>query len=195
MGRTARDRLNRSYLRKKLLIVSVLKDLGFSISFSRNFKCPFHQDRLASARCYEDTNTLYCFACARSWNSVQLYAGIKKISEQDAEAFLLKKYGLSKEAFSDDSFKDAVTDILSTKKFDLAEYRSKIGDQIAKFYVFSWKNIRDYALEVLDSCSERLYNDATKEEIDRCFKEKQSAFVYLRNLDIGISEMISDGPQ
>ena len=188
MSKHSRLKVEQTYLHKKLSIVSVLKDLGFSVAPNKNFQCVFHADRLASARVYEDTNTVYCFACSKSWNCIDFYSEYKKISKEEAEKVLLSKYGLSKESFGDEAFKDAVSDILATKTLDLFKYRNKIEKQITEFYTYYWKNIRNYALSVLDFSGPSLYTDSSKEEIDNYFKHKQKAFLYLKRLDDGITE-------
>ena len=188
-----RAKFNRGYLRKKLSIISVLNYLGLSVSLNKNFSCPFHSDRLASARCYSDKNAVKCFACNQWWDPVEFYSAYKKISNSEAENILLKKYGLSKEAITDDAFGDAVSDILSTKKLDLSKYRSKIDKQITEFYRYPWKHIRNYALGVLDYAPETLYNDATKEEIDKHFKDVQRLFMSLKILDENIEKEIASG--
>lgn len=39
---------------------------------SQQILCPFHHDRRPSARVYSDTNKVYCFTCARTWDQIAI---------------------------------------------------------------------------------------------------------------------------
>lgn len=72
-------------------------------------QCPFHgEDNHASARIYE-TNTMYCWVCAKNWDVIEFVRDIKKYSKfSEACRFLEDLYNIEKTdvgvAYTSESF-------------------------------------------------------------------------------------------
>ena len=56
-------------------ITDLLSELGISIhheGVEQQIRCPVHSDSVASARYYPESNSIYCFTCAESYNPIDL---------------------------------------------------------------------------------------------------------------------------
>ena len=59
--------------------------------------CPFHEERNPSFYIYPDTNTFYCFGCAKSGDVINLVEEMKNLNFKQAIDFLLKGDGNGKD--------------------------------------------------------------------------------------------------
>lgn len=99
MGRT-KNRADR--IREKIPISVVLADLGYLVhpeagDREQQFSCDLHgdgSDQKPSARCYPDSNSFYCFACARARDAVTTVMEKLHLAAPDACTHLEKRYGL-----------------------------------------------------------------------------------------------------
>lgn len=85
-------------LRSKLTIFQVLERLGVELSrgaSTQQIPCPFHDDRRPSARLYSDTNRLYCFTCARTWDQISSVVSRRDLSYPEAVRWLEEQFQIS----------------------------------------------------------------------------------------------------
>lgn len=85
-------------------IGDALRLVGVHVSgerFSRQIRCPFHDDERPSARVYPDTGTVYCFTCRKAWDVIGLVAQFNGCSRSDAVEILVRVFGIE---YSDDDY-------------------------------------------------------------------------------------------
>ncbi|MEL7428323.1 MAG: CHC2 zinc finger domain-containing protein, partial [Bacteroidota bacterium] len=73
-------------IKARLSIREVLSHYGLGVNRNGMVNCPFHSDRKASMKVYDETNTVYCFA------------GGCEVSYLDVIDFIMKMDGSSKRA-------------------------------------------------------------------------------------------------
>lgn len=64
---------------RKVDIVQVVRDLGFTIEEHRKIICPFHEEKTASLYLYPNTKTYYCFGCGQHGDVIHFYAAYCKL--------------------------------------------------------------------------------------------------------------------
>ncbi len=62
---------------------------------THQIKCPVHRDKTPSARVYAETNHIFCFRCAKSWDVVALVAEIQRTTTPDACSWLETRFALA----------------------------------------------------------------------------------------------------
>jgi hypothetical protein len=87
------------------LIGMDMPDLDY-MAASPKMHCPFgfmHSDEGydKAFRAYGETNSAYCFACAKRWSPVSLYADAEDLRWVEAAEILLEKFGISRETVED----------------------------------------------------------------------------------------------
>lgn len=76
----------------RLDIKQVARDLGFQVNRSGFICCPFHAEKTASCRLYE--NRFYCFGCGEHGDSIDLVSHVKGLSKIDSAKELNSYYQL-----------------------------------------------------------------------------------------------------
>ncbi|WP_044173207.1 CHC2 zinc finger domain-containing protein [Flectobacillus major] len=72
-------------------ILQVAQDLGLEVNRNR-MVCPFHDENTPSLVLYPHTNSFYCFGCAKTGNSITLYAEIRQLSVKDTIQTMAREY-------------------------------------------------------------------------------------------------------
>lgn len=67
-------RLNKGKLTEDMIRKAKEYPVTDLISFNKNNMalCPFHSDKTPSLHYYKDTNTVHCFSCQKSWDSIDI---------------------------------------------------------------------------------------------------------------------------
>ena len=98
--------------------------------------CPFHgNDNHASARIYE-TNTMYCWVCAKRWDVISFIQDYKGVDFRTACSILEDMYNLEKPdksiAYFEESFKDFLKKSEPKKEKDFDKEFKKINNILIK---------------------------------------------------------------
>lgn len=107
MSDRARKRADR--IREQIPIADVLVYYGYPVHSGyggeEQFPCDLHgdgMDNIPSARLYPDTNSVYCFACDRVRDSIDLVREKEGKEFWDAVRILEQRYGLPPMPYEDD---------------------------------------------------------------------------------------------
>ena len=99
MANNNRTRRRVERIKKDLNIVQVLIDLGYpvhGVDREEQFPCDLHgdgRDGKPSARIYPESNSFYCWACAKVRDSIELVREKKGLGFIDALNWLEQQYG------------------------------------------------------------------------------------------------------
>lgn len=80
-------------------IFTALREIGVEATprgGPQQIRCPIHkggQETSPSARIYEDTDSIYCFTCHKSWDGVALIAEARGIEYREAAVQMRAKFG------------------------------------------------------------------------------------------------------
>lgn len=121
-------------LRKEVPILRVLQDLGYEVEAEfddreQQFRCDLHgdgSDSKPSARAYPETNQFFCFACAKSRDSITLWMDKTGSNFWDSVRTLEKRYNLAPLPWE---ASDEAEPSLSNQ-IDQAMSRSETADQV-----------------------------------------------------------------
>jgi DNA primase len=95
--------------------------------------CPFHgADTSMSARYYPETNSMYCFACKKSWDPIGFWMQYAEVRFMEAARHLASKYGV-------DLSKVADIQQLQLKRFYLEKGKNQIDKRKMALYVLEQK--------------------------------------------------------
>lgn len=88
----------RQLVEESIPLHKLLEETGTSlaqVSRPEQMSCPFHgADTSKSARYYPETNSMYCFACKKSWTPVYYWMQYQETNFMQAAESLARKYGI-----------------------------------------------------------------------------------------------------
>lgn len=113
-------------------IIDFFRVACHSTSATTQVHCPFHsKDNHASARIY-DTDTMYCWVCAKSWDVVSFVSDFKNFDFKKSLSFLEDAFNIVKldvaTAYENESFEDYLESSKNLK--DYSENFSKIQNKL-----------------------------------------------------------------
>jgi hypothetical protein len=77
-------------------LFDIFDRMGVSVTpETQQMRCPFHADRLPSARVYADQNKLYCFSCQKSWDVIAAVQDHWRLGFHDALTWVEREFGLA----------------------------------------------------------------------------------------------------
>lgn len=133
-------RLVRELVAEKVPLQNLLESTGNHLAQTikpQQISCPFHGvDTSRSARFYPDTNSMYCFACKKSWDPISFWMKHQGIGFMEAARQLSSQFGvdLSKiadvKAFKLDQFEKSKKGVDKRK---MALYLLESRVRLAKF--------------------------------------------------------------
>ena len=160
----AKQRADR--IRREISIVQVLVDYGYPVHSGyggeEQFSCDLHgdgSDGSPSARVYPDTNSMYCFACDRSRDTIQLVREKEGVEFWDAVKLLEKRYKLGLLEYTDEG-EQATT---SAATAALAEVKTLTETQVKTF-----EDIQRQVFRLLDGLS--VDRDFPLDDMLRCWE-------------------------
>jgi len=137
MSKVSHSRRRADRIRASIPMVRVLYDYGYAVhpdggDREQQFQCDLHgdgKDGKPSGRLYPSSNSMYCFACGRSRDSITLTMEKEGVKFPDACLKLEKRYGLPALPMVDgDDEEDDSTDI----KASLAETPVSFEDAVKR---------------------------------------------------------------
>jgi len=82
------------------LVYEAQQELGYEVGLidprsarDQKTRCPVHFDSSPSSKVYAGTNSVYCWVCGRTWDTVSLYAAVYGVSYRRAVSTLLGRLG------------------------------------------------------------------------------------------------------
>jgi DNA primase len=113
--------------------------------------CPFHgADTSMSARYYPETNSMYCFACKKSWDPIGFWMQYAEVRFMEAARHLASKYNV-------DLSKVADIQQLQLKRFYLEKGKNQIDKRKMALYVLEQKLRMVLPLEDISVAGKMLY--------------------------------------
>jgi DNA primase len=76
----------------QISILEVAEDLGLRPDRHHKILCPFHEEDTPSLVFYPQTNSFYCFGCAKTGNAISLFAEINHLPIKEAIPAMGQKY-------------------------------------------------------------------------------------------------------
>lgn len=131
---------------KKINIFEVLDRLhiSYGVKHTHQIRCPFHDDLKPSARIYEDSNTIYCWVCNKTWDNLELVRDVLGLSYKDGVEWFRKRFGVKLEKLE----RDRRYDIFSDKKpkYRKNPFRVKAEEELLSFCAS--KDLGEYGREI-----------------------------------------------
>jgi hypothetical protein len=90
----------KEFIQEEVKLLELLEETGridiIRQEVEQQISCPFHgPDSKPSARYYPDSNSMYCFTCKESWDTVSFIMKEKVLNFPQAMDFLVNKYRLN----------------------------------------------------------------------------------------------------
>ncbi len=71
-------------IKARVTMRQVVEFYGFSVGRAGFIQCPFHTEKTASLKLYDDTNAFYCFGCGAHGSVIDFVMGIEHCGTADA---------------------------------------------------------------------------------------------------------------
>ena len=154
----------------QLSILQVAEDLGLEVDKHHKMICPFHEEDTPSLVFYPHTNSFYCFGCAKTGNSIGLYAEIKQLAIKEAMREMAELYVAGFQSYNKNSKKPLPrmlvpnTPIKSNKEYVTLEIHSEIYEAFREICLQQNTN------EISEQAFQYLQKRGFTEKIIRDFK-------------------------
>jgi len=71
-------------IKARVTMRQVVEYYGFSVGRAGFIQCPFHTEKTASLKLYDDTNAFYCFGCGAHGSVIDFVIGMERCGTADA---------------------------------------------------------------------------------------------------------------
>lgn len=132
-------------IKSKIRLHDLFKFYGMHESTdSHQMICPFHEETNASAHYYDESDSLHCFACSKSWDLVDFYKDRENISLNEAVIGLSRLFNIDLAGLSANAVPRE-----AERFYKLIEKSSKVASpttrqkslhlSVSKMYHYPWR--------------------------------------------------------